>query len=448
MLFFSFLLLLNNALCQKITYSNGTCEGDCVNGTGTFHFNTGETYTGSFSNGLRQGQGEYTYKDGSKYKGSFENGVRQGYGQFTCSSYIYKGNFSKDIFKDTAAIMTFFNDPKGRENYRGAVDGVIQGIGTLTYVGDSVYTGSFSNRLRNGYGVLKSKEGVVLKEGEWRNDIFVNSKNRYSPLKYLFLASASYDDLLRLPKGCRRLTKEDVSCLDENGFYKTLNGYAGCAIIDESNKTITISHRGTSLTDIRDLYADAKLASRDVTGQYNSAKSFINCVKEKYINYNFIQTGHSLGGAIAQLAGNEYGDKTVTFDAPGIGIIVKIKNDDITNYINNGSIIGNSSMTGEHLGKIITIFPILPSEETLLNLDIHGRDKIWNAFNPLTEEPWTLDEIIENAWNNNAEIEVLRKNPMPCPVPKPDCFYEKVNVKSFFIDFEDFKKYQKKFLQK
>lgn len=442
---FVFILFLNNVLSQKTTYSNGICEGDCENGKGTFTFNTGEQYIGKFSNGKQHDkQGEYISKNG-RYKGSFENGIRQGYGEFTCENFIYKGNYSNDKYKDTQAEIEFFNDKKDRKHYKGEMDGAIHGTGTLIYIGDSIYIGSFSNGLRNGQGILKDKKGTVLKNGEWINDRFINVNKTYSPQKNLFLASVSYDDnlLLLLPKGLRKLTSKDIDCINSNGYSTNMiTGYAGSAIIDSTNKVIIISHRGTELSDPRDWFADAQLGALEEPAQYKSAVFFVNCVRENYPNYEFIQTGHSLGGAIAQFIGNEYGHKTRTFDAPGVGKVQTLKNNDIINYVNHRSIIGNSPVTGKHLGTVIPIFPILPSEESSHNMGVHPRDKIYDAFNPLTGEPWTSKEIIEKAWDKNAEIEILRKKALPCPIPSRTCFYDKVKAKSYFKDdYESFEKY-------
>jgi hypothetical protein len=57
----------------------------------------GDTYVGSFKNGVPHGKGTYTYSDGATYVGGFLNGKESGEGVFNCWVHgaTYVGSFKK-----------------------------------------------------------------------------------------------------------------------------------------------------------------------------------------------------------------------------------------------------------------------------------------------------------------------------------------------------------------
>lgn len=106
---------------------------------------------------------------------------------------------------------------------------------------------------------------------------------------------------------------------DQNGYYK--NGNFVCAAYKNGNKII-ISFRGTD--DALDIFdADLSIIRNKIPkGDFEKAENFYNDLLKYYndkgekVEIEF--TGHSLGGAIAQLMGAKYGNKTITFNAPGV----------------------------------------------------------------------------------------------------------------------------------
>ncbi len=102
---------------------------------------------------------------------------------------------------------------------------------------------------------------------------------------------------------------------DENGYYTF--GTFTCAAYKNNNKII-ISFRGTdNFMDL--LGADADIALGNIPSvDYVYAREFYLKIKQQYPNAEIEFTGHSLGGAIAQLLGAKYGNKTITFNAPGM----------------------------------------------------------------------------------------------------------------------------------
>ena len=120
-------------------YFNGTISNDQImDGHGKITYDNG-TYEGDFKNGYRNGQGTYALKDGTWiYKGSYENGYRNGSG----TEY-----WPKEKRKYYAGFLEC--------NYK---DGERDGVGTW-YYNDHTYN---KCKFRNG------KQISVIEEGTWR----------------------------------------------------------------------------------------------------------------------------------------------------------------------------------------------------------------------------------------------------------------------------------------
>ena len=119
-------------------YFNGTISNDQImDGHGKITYDNG-TYEGDFKNGYFHGQGTYTKADGTWiYKGSYENGYRNGSGTEYWPKA--KGNYSSSL----------------ECNYK---DGERNGVGTW-YYNDHTYN---KCKFRNG------KQISVIEEGTWR----------------------------------------------------------------------------------------------------------------------------------------------------------------------------------------------------------------------------------------------------------------------------------------
>ena len=79
----------------------GCIKGDCVNGQGTYTYESGEfagdKYVGEYKDGKRHGQGTYTWVSGNKYVGEYKNDKRQGQGTYTWyNGDKYVGEYKND----------------------------------------------------------------------------------------------------------------------------------------------------------------------------------------------------------------------------------------------------------------------------------------------------------------------------------------------------------------
>lgn len=93
----------------------------------------------------------------------------------------------------------------------------------------------------------------------------------------------------------------------------SLSGFQG-AIFKKSGETV-VAFRGTA--QAMDVVADLKLGTGMNTTYFDLGQQFASFASGP----NVIVTGHSLGGAIAQVVANRGGYRMATFNAPGVGVI-------------------------------------------------------------------------------------------------------------------------------
>ena len=121
-------------------------EGDFVDGkkqgSGTYTWADGSTYTGGFENDMRHGQGEYVDSDGSSYKGTYVNGMKHGSGDAT---YNDTSHYEGEFYNDMRHGHGKYTWPNG-ESYEGEFkNNNITGYGTYTWPSGRTYTGLFEN---------------------------------------------------------------------------------------------------------------------------------------------------------------------------------------------------------------------------------------------------------------------------------------------------------------
>ncbi len=116
-------------------------EGDCVDGTGTMTWASGDTYTGQWNNGVMDGKGTMTWKDGKRYRGSWKNGLFEGWGALGWpSGEWYEGYFS---------------------------GGKMEGAGTMQWKNGDRYKGQWKNGRMDGAGAMRFAGGRTVR-GIWK----------------------------------------------------------------------------------------------------------------------------------------------------------------------------------------------------------------------------------------------------------------------------------------
>lgn len=73
-------------------------KGNCITGIGTMEFPSGNKYAGSFVNRKREGKGTFYFNNGDVFDGTFKADLKE-YGTYTFSNgYSFTGNFVNDDF--------------------------------------------------------------------------------------------------------------------------------------------------------------------------------------------------------------------------------------------------------------------------------------------------------------------------------------------------------------
>ena len=97
------------------------------------------------------------------------------------------------------------------------------------------------------------------------------------------------------------------------------NGYFGAIYRRLDTNELVVVHRGTQFETRQDRESDMRMVKIHTNTQYNDARALTEVANAmaKHNGAKIYQTGHSLGGALAQLCGNRYGQRTETFNAFG-----------------------------------------------------------------------------------------------------------------------------------
>lgn len=156
------------------------------------------------------------------------------------------------------------------------------------------------------------------------------------------------------------------------------DGYYGVAFRNGDTGEIVVANRGSrpsyqGLTQDW-LGSDPKIAAQGALGvpaAFQRATEFGDQVQAEFPGAPMHFTGHSLGGAEAQVQAAEVGGTATTFGAPGAAFAVdsdqaKSAANSVTNYVLPGDVIGG---TGSHIGKTIMLSP---AGATLLKSGIAG----------------------------------------------------------------------------
>ncbi|MBF0518658.1 MAG: protein kinase [Nitrospirae bacterium] len=146
----------------------GWCEGNCVDGQGTYIWPNSDKYIGQWKDRKRHGDGEFfSWADGIKYKGGFKNDMYDGQGTYTYPDGCkYDGEF-KDGNKNGQGTETY---PDGSQYVGKWKDGKYDGEGTCIYPDGRKYVGQWAHGEKNGQGTMTFPDGCKY-VGHWKDDL-------------------------------------------------------------------------------------------------------------------------------------------------------------------------------------------------------------------------------------------------------------------------------------
>ncbi len=94
------------------TQTSAQCvKGNCHKGHGTFNWENGDIYAGSWDDGFPNGYGDFFHENGDNYKGQFKKGKKEGNGRYTWKN----GNYYDGAWEGDKA--------NGRGKYHWAEEG-------------------------------------------------------------------------------------------------------------------------------------------------------------------------------------------------------------------------------------------------------------------------------------------------------------------------------------
>jgi len=193
----------------SINLSSAQCiSGNCINGWGTYIWDTGDKYTGEWSNGNRTGLGVYDWINGSFYYGYFQDSKLEGDGFFIApdSTHDQFGVFHNGVlyekkdFSPPGCMIGNCSDGGGvyiwesNDIYVGEWrNGARTGYGCYDFDNGSWYIGYFTNGQLDGEGEYHPKDKDVMK-GTFVNGEFQESTGNSSSSYKTSASSDSYSD--------------------------------------------------------------------------------------------------------------------------------------------------------------------------------------------------------------------------------------------------------------
>lgn len=181
---------------------------------GPYVYEGGNTYTGQYKGGLREGLGEETTAEGDGYKGQWLRDMKHGKGRMVLSNGdAYQGDFFENKAQGNGEYVRGFG--KDKITYNGEFRaGEQYGYGVETYPGGACYKGDFVRNMKHGNGEFTFVDQTEYK-GEFKNNL-ANGKGKflYSDGRYY---EGEFKDNLKHGKGTYKMSPQVIYTGD---FYK------------------------------------------------------------------------------------------------------------------------------------------------------------------------------------------------------------------------------------
>jgi hypothetical protein len=270
-------------------------------------------------------------------------------------------------------------------------------------------------------------------------------------LNLLKLNKAAYDyDIKTTTSETQKIIAERSNC-DEfaKHHYDSNTNYLGIGVINSETKKVFVAHRATKLdgaltnikkgnkydklthvlqTDIKD---DFQLfLKQDISARIEQAQKFIQDLESKYKGYEIIQTGFSLGGAIAQAIYKTKDIESYVFDAPGYCSepVTEAREKSINYYDRVPNFLNSCNPKLEAKNKVHYIIPNAPlppeANTTERYLPINCEDFIKKGLK---------EHIITATYSNLEQTTPILTNDFPTTVF--DAHYQLMQNREFWQDY-------------
>ena len=181
-------------------------------------------------------------------------------------------------------------------------------------------------------------------------------------------------------------------------------GFAATAYQNSETGEVVIVYRGTDQEEFSDWENDIDICMDNIPSQYIEAEHFYNIISEHFSGKEISLTGHSLGGALAQLVGATTGAETVTFNSPGVVHLLDNIDPNLSQQPESYKNITNYNLAND----ILNITNIITDMKQLGNsiiLPSNGMDPInaHNSFDDLKNIN-DLGQPFENWYQNNKKL--------------------------------------------
>jgi len=148
-------------------------------GQGKAFYENGDTYDGTYVEGLRRGKGTYTWKKfGDTFEGQYEENKKHGFGKLTYRSNVGEeeddGGDEPKAPRDGTYLGYFHAGLRGCAE--GQAPNEAPSDGTFTYANGDIYVGQYRAGKKHGDGTYAyAKDGTKL-IGQWENGKIVTGK--------------------------------------------------------------------------------------------------------------------------------------------------------------------------------------------------------------------------------------------------------------------------------